>query len=174
MGFSAPHHFPRQARAPSPGACAATAGAALAACGGVPAALAEMPPAPSGINTLPVAGCKMATWEKTLGIFRRFSQLKIFQGTYGTNFLGFFSVDFHSLTFFGELIMDVENHKKYEISTHHLMLSHRKPNIRDVLLEFDRFSWEHLAFPPSLGGGLKMFGCSSEPWRFMWLTYGYL
>lgn len=44
---------PPQAK-PSPGACAAsTAGAALAACGGVPAALAEMPPAPSGINTLP-------------------------------------------------------------------------------------------------------------------------
>ena len=60
MGSSATFlSFPWQAK-PSPGACAAsTAGAALAACGGVPAALAEMPPAPSGINTLPVAGCKI-------------------------------------------------------------------------------------------------------------------
>ena len=108
MGFSAPRHFPRQAQAPSPGACAAsTAGAALAACGGVPAALAEMPPAPSGINTLPVAGCKIATWEKkNLGFahfFPRFSQLKIFQGSYGTDFLGIFLWIFTAEDFSGTL-----------------------------------------------------------------------
>lgn len=75
--------LPWQAK-PSPGACAASTGAALAACGGVPAALAEMPPAPSGINTLPVAGCKNGheqKKQKTIGILWVFTA-DFFLGTY--------------------------------------------------------------------------------------------